>query len=809
MAVPAGVKLDDGSGGFFTNCFPAKNIFRQSEDAGAWMVAQKAEQRRHFKAVLCAKPKTYSQLKHERKEKEKEERRRRQPPSSPDAFVEANTTTPGLMDGFFLLKHCCVEDPSDVCSINVTGKELTDVKEEDYQLFDNAAYINAGENLLPFEAFNHFPIVRELELPLNALRGICVDLDDFPCLEVLDLSYNNLSKEDILALGLLPKLRVLYLTGNQLRSLPVELAKPYIVPLQDNKETSIPRFPSLELLSLDDNHLTDLATFASLAGLKRLKRLNLDKNDIPSVPHLKALSGKHVAVESEPPSAASTPGRKSRRRSAKSRSGSRSGSASPGITAADLDRRDTVESEQHLADIKEESRNSSLHDDSPAQDLPPPFPELEHLSLAFNKITDEESLLAVAAWPMLKELVIHDNPLTTNSSGDPPLLKRYLTDRLGISMVRRKPDYKPKPVIQVPAKPHRKVAEVVPPIPKKPLQLMLESAHATKALPSSPSHPTPPPAMDKPQQSISGPLPPIPATPDGRPKTDPLHNRESHEAGLEEEKLTRTKSWTAESFPSSQAASGKEKIQQADEPVFLTQVDDQTEDPKPEEVPPKQQSDKHPKKEKAKKMERKDSAAYSMSVPEKFKGYEIFYDTPEDVEEEPIVTDIQGNLRSLRLALKHPTLYQNQVDLEKLQKPFEPYQRSKFQPRPPHKSKAEKLEDVLETMKNRLVIEEVNLGKLLEDRKMLKKEYPEVMQLLQEIQAKYSAVRASSMHASQSQQDAVAETLKAMQGLGDRLHEQRSAHEGAGLSEQRATQGGARPKSGSKTRVKSASAVKL
>ena len=33
-------------------------------------------------------------------------------------------------------------------------------------------------------AFSHFPIIRELELPLNGLRGIKVDCDQFPYLEV-------------------------------------------------------------------------------------------------------------------------------------------------------------------------------------------------------------------------------------------------------------------------------------------------------------------------------------------------------------------------------------------------------------------------------------------------------------------------------------------------------------------------------------------------------------------------------------------------------------------------------------------------
>ena len=48
------------------------------------------------------------------------------------------------------MKHCCVEDPADLCSVNIANKELVDVKEEDLGLFENVAYVNAGENYLPF-----------------------------------------------------------------------------------------------------------------------------------------------------------------------------------------------------------------------------------------------------------------------------------------------------------------------------------------------------------------------------------------------------------------------------------------------------------------------------------------------------------------------------------------------------------------------------------------------------------------------------------------------------------------------------------
>lgn len=49
----------------------------------------------------------------------------------------------------FQLRHCCVDDPSDLCSVNIAGKEMSDVKEEDFEMFDNVAYVNAAENYLP------------------------------------------------------------------------------------------------------------------------------------------------------------------------------------------------------------------------------------------------------------------------------------------------------------------------------------------------------------------------------------------------------------------------------------------------------------------------------------------------------------------------------------------------------------------------------------------------------------------------------------------------------------------------------------
>ena len=58
------------------------------------------------------------------------------------------------------MKHCCVEDPADLCSVNVSGQGLSDVKEEDFCLFDNVAYVNVAENVLPFGKFIRLSVHR-------------------------------------------------------------------------------------------------------------------------------------------------------------------------------------------------------------------------------------------------------------------------------------------------------------------------------------------------------------------------------------------------------------------------------------------------------------------------------------------------------------------------------------------------------------------------------------------------------------------------------------------------------------------------
>ncbi|CAC5372085.1 X-ray radiation resistance-associated protein 1 [Mytilus coruscus] len=617
MASAPWVKYDDGtSDGFSANCFPVRSLVRHPEDvSGAWLFEQKAEQRRRFKAVLCTKPKTYAQIKEERKRSDREGTSFN-PAEIPnlDEDEEEQQEAPAL-DGFFLMRHCCVEDPSDLCSVNIAGKELSEYKEEDFALFDNVAYVNASENYLPFEAFRGFPIIRELEIPLNGLRSIRLSPGDYPTLEIVDISYNNLSHEDILSLGTLPNLKVLHLTGNNFRSLPPDMALPF----QDStSKRKIARFRNLEILMLDDNKLCYVALFAALAGLRRLRHLNLEKNEIFYVPQLKSVEGSMVVSEDDTGEKRKKSGKRTSRTPRSNRHNRRKSDhtsetlptvlSEPGVpvnTEASIpvpansevisnsnDNPDTeVKVDIEEKDVKKEPEidlneefedfSKSLADLDIDTDLPteletefladgsknpivdkfgqepkgpplPPFPELRYLNLSYNLIAEEEALLSIAAWPMLSELLIANNPLTTEKSGDPPLLKRFLQDRLGIQLVRKKETETGKPTIEVPARKSRKVSNRVPKIPKISVEekLMLEA-------------PPRPPSVPKPSHMKA--LPPIPST----------NNKNGHHSKSGENNIPST--------PVYQRAFSEQSEEVPSSPVYKRQFSEQSE--KSEDLP--------------------------------------------------------------------------------------------------------------------------------------------------------------------------------------------------------------------------------
>ncbi|XP_056267378.1 X-ray radiation resistance-associated protein 1 isoform X4 [Pseudoliparis swirei] len=291
----------------------------------------------------------------------------------------------------------CVDEPSELCSVDISEQKLNNVKPEELQVFGNVAYIDASVNSLSLGSFSSFVSLRELNLSLNGLCDMTCHAADFPHLQVLDLSYNSSSADDIISIGHLPRLKVLHLTGNQLHHLP-HLGSFIHDPTQQRAEEDESDFKALEVLILDDNKLTS-GVFNSLANLQRLKYLNLQGNLISEIPYLQ------LAVEE--------------------REEDEEGGGGGGGIAHTQTTPSAIEDFKKIS--QERRKRSSL-----------PLPELQFLDLSDNKLAEEEALMAAALFPKLREMDIHSNPLTTQRSGDPPLLTHYLHLRLGVTIKRKK-----------------------------------------------------------------------------------------------------------------------------------------------------------------------------------------------------------------------------------------------------------------------------------------------------------------------------------------------------------------------------------
>ncbi|KAF7666314.1 hypothetical protein LDENG_00109980 [Lucifuga dentata] len=411
-------KFDDGQS-YLSKCFPARTILsRRKEGAGHWLVA-------HRKAVEQKQRNMHTKNKVTNKESEiREESCITDPPPG-------NT-----LDGTFLMRLHCVDKPSELCSVDISEQQLNSVKHEDFKEFDNVAYISASVNLLSLGSFSSFVSLRELDLSLNRLSSMTFDAADFPHLEVLDLSYNSLSADDIVSISRLSQLKVLHLSGNQLHHLPLGSSErdPTHLPAEEEEETP---FKALKALMLDDNKLSS-DVFNSLSNLKRLQYLNLQGNHISEIPFMEPReSSKHLQNSVE-------------QQTDEERLAQTEQNLNPDKNFKKVSQLGSPRSLSHTCDMENNKRLSL------------PLPELQFLNLANNKIAEEETLLAVALFPMLSEINIQSNPLTTQRSGDLPLLTYYLQERLGITIKCKKTPEVVKLPLTASTRPNWKVEEKIP-----------------------------------------------------------------------------------------------------------------------------------------------------------------------------------------------------------------------------------------------------------------------------------------------------------------------------------------------------------
>ncbi|KAM4796355.1 X-ray radiation resistance-associated protein 1 [Rhinophrynus dorsalis] len=744
MAAAGPYKMDCGDL-FMSNCFPARSLFRtHNRGAGHWLMTHKTNPGRTYSGTMASASAEHNGP------------RSQQPLVTSYVFSgRSSRKRENVLDALFLMKTHYVKRPADLCSVDVSDRNLTTAKEEEFAEFNCVAYINASENMLTLESFRTFPALRELDLSMNGISRVHLEPTDFPQLEVLDLSYNGLSPDDVSRLGVLPHLRVLHLTGNGLTHLPLDMSAP------QSKDSGITMFPALEVLMLDDNKLTNPAVFASMASLKSLRLLNLDKNAISEIPYLHEMD----TSECSPPSdgaeekgeESETMGERIPKTQEVVKETHQEDASEPLDymvlpSAEDPDRTEVIftsinRSPKDASSLKplNGNKNSSFLPsftvptrstiDGSSQMFSPPLPSLKYLSLANNKILHEENLLAVALFPSLEELVIHGNPLTNRMKRIPPLLKSFLQQRLGINVRRKKSCGISKPHIYIPVKEKRKVTTHIPKIPKQPLMLEPPS-HPFLGLPSDRS--------DLPENEMvyglsPSPLPPI------FPSSEEQSNA-SLDTGLESDE-------SSETLPVGDLDSSADTV---GESVFMTQVDDL---PDPVHV---SRSISMVELEKEKEQEENEQEDLTQNeIPEKFRGYEELFSVRTDPDFiEPL--GIQNNVKALEYALKHLLVYRDpKPRLSCPQKPYVP-RKSKFGKELvplPRKDRKQMAEEILLSMRAPRNITHVPLDSILQ-RKTPSKEKKEAQLLLKELRDKYRALHAESVNRAAELEDNLLETAK-------------------------------------------------
>lgn len=171
------------------------------------------------------------------------------------------------LDGFVLLKAAGVGFPEDSRRANISGRGFTAVVSDDLFYFTGLVYVDASENYLDFLDLESLPELIELRLSCNYIENIR-PIQGYPQLQYLDLSYNSLTQESVMALSSLPMLRDLDLSGNELKMLPPNMCM----------------FSSLERLVLEHNKLDDNSIFFELCQIPNLRELGLSYNMLAYVP---------------------------------------------------------------------------------------------------------------------------------------------------------------------------------------------------------------------------------------------------------------------------------------------------------------------------------------------------------------------------------------------------------------------------------------------------------------------------------------------------------------------------------------------
>ena len=202
-------------------------------------------------------------------------RRTHQPIYINNSLIETKTITTQVLDGFALLDATGLGFPEDCRKASLTGVGYSSVIEEDLLFFNGLVYLDVSDNFFSFKCFEILPRLKELRIVCNNIETID-EIHGYEALQCLDLSYNKLIPDSVLSLSILPNLRELDLSGNNLITLPSQMNL----------------FINLERLVLEHNKISDNEIFIELSTLPKLRDLDLAFNLLSCIPSQSCLEGK-------------------------------------------------------------------------------------------------------------------------------------------------------------------------------------------------------------------------------------------------------------------------------------------------------------------------------------------------------------------------------------------------------------------------------------------------------------------------------------------------------------------------------------
>ena len=175
------------------------------------------------------------------------------------------------LDGVTILQICKCELPEEVLKLNISGKGYSSIFQTDLKYFTNILEADISDNYLGIDDMEVLINLNKLTAHNNLLQHIQISENALPCLEELDLGFNNLSQESLMALPHLQRLKRLSVAGNNIEMIPPQMAE----------------LENLRYLDLSHNFLNSDQKAASLwrtlADFRGLSELVLSNNQLKGI----------------------------------------------------------------------------------------------------------------------------------------------------------------------------------------------------------------------------------------------------------------------------------------------------------------------------------------------------------------------------------------------------------------------------------------------------------------------------------------------------------------------------------------------